>query len=85
MIGIYADDPDEYWYPDPTGRKLYELLYDTGEHLGVWDSLAAWLVKDCGAKLSEEGIYEAEVVLKDGRTVYISSHDSPPRVSLIGY
>ena len=85
MIGIYADDPDEYWHPDPTGRKLYELLYDTGECLGVWDSMAAWLVKDCGAKQSEEGIYEAEVVLNDGRTVYISSHDSPPRVSLIGY
>ena len=82
VIGIHANDPDEYWYPDPTGKELCKLLYDTGERLDVWDGLAAWLVTDYGAKQTEEGIYEAEITLSDGRTVYVSTHGSQACISL---
>ena len=84
-IGVYADDPDEYWYPDETGRKIYRLLLETGERLDVWDGLVNWLVTDYGARQSEEGIYEAKITLSDGRTLYVSSHDSQVRISLVGF
>ncbi len=85
VVGIHADDPDEYWYPDPTGMKLAALLEDTGECMNLWSGLVNWLVTDFGAEESEEGIYEAKIALEDGRTLYVSSHDSQVRISLKGF
>ena len=84
-VGIHADDPDEYWYPDETGLELAELLMDTGERIDLWDGLVNWLVTDFGAVQSEDGIYEAKVPLSDGRILCISSHDSQVRISLAGF
>ncbi len=84
-VGIHADDPDEYWYPDETGLELADLLSETGERINLWDGLVKWLVTDFGAKQSEDGIYEAKIPLTDGRTLYVSSHDSQVRISLAGF
>ncbi len=84
-VGIHADDPDEYWYPDETGLELGELLSETGERIDLWDGLVNWLVTDFGAEQSEDGIYEAKIPLTDGRTLYVSSHDSQVRISLAGF
>lgn len=83
-VGIHADDPDEYWYPDETGLKLGGLLAETGERIDLWDGLVNWLVTDYGARQSEEGIYEAKITLSDGRALYVASHDSQVRISLLG-
>ena len=85
IVGIYADDPDEYWYPDPTGMELAGLLEDTGERIDLWNGLVNWLVTDFGAEESEEGIHEAKITLEDGRILYVSSHDSQVRISLTGF
>ncbi len=84
IVGIHADDPDEYWYPDPTGMELAGLLEDTGERIDLWNGLVNWLVTDFGAEESEEGIFEAKIMLEDGRSLYVSSHDSQVRISLTG-
>ena len=84
-IGIYAEDPDENWYPDETGLKLDELLCETGERSELWDGLVRWLVTDFGAKQNERGIYETSISLSDGRTLYISSRNSQVRISLTGF
>ena len=84
MVGIHAEDPDEYWFPDETGMKLGQLLTD-GERLNLWDGLVNWLVTDFGAVQNEEGIYETKIPLSDGRTLYVSSHDSQVRISLVGF
>lgn len=85
VVGIHAEDPDEYWYPDPTGMELAALLEDTGERMNLWNGLVNWLVTDFGAEQSEDGIYEAKIPLGDGRTLYVSSHDSQVRISLAGF
>ena len=85
LVGIHADDPDEYWYPDPTGMELAALLEDTGERMDLWNGLMNWLITDFGAEESEEGIIEAKMMLEDGRTLYVSSHDSQVRISLTGF
>ena len=85
LVGIHADDPDEYWYPDPTGMELAALLEDSGERFNLWNGLVNWLVTDFGAEQSEDGIYEAKIPLSDGRTLYVSSHDSQVRISLAGF
>ena len=84
-VGIHADDPDEYWYPDETGLELAALLEDTGERIDLWNGLVNWLVTDFGAEQNEDGIYEAKIPLTDGRTLYVSSHDSQVRISLAGF
>ena len=84
--GLVEDaDPDQRWnreYP-------YEVLINAWENDDIWvdpwGAMCNWLVDECGAKVSEEGIYEVEVTLSDGRILYIQSHDSAPCVSLIGY
>ena len=84
--GLVEDaDPDQRWnreYP-------YEVLINAWENDDIWvdpwGAMCNWLVDECGAKVSEEGIYETEVTLSDGRILYIQSHDSAPCVSLIGY
>ena len=85
LVGIHANDPDEYWYPDPTGMELAGLLEETGERMDLWNGLVNWLVTDFGAKESEDGICEAKMTLEDGRTLYVSSHDSQVRISLAGF
>ena len=78
-----GEDPDQVWnreYP-------YEILVNAWEmddiHIDPWGAMCNWLVDECGAKQSDEGIYETEITLSDGRTLYISSHDSPVCISLI--
>ena len=85
LVGIHAEDPDEYWYPDETGLELAELLSDTGERINLWDGLVNWLVTDFGAEQNEEGIFEAKIPLSDGRTLFVASHDSQVRISLAGF
>lgn len=85
LVGIHSEDPDEYWFPDETGMKLGELLSETGDRSDLWEGLVNWLVTDLGAKQSEEGIYETKISLSDGRTLYVSSHDSQVRISLVGF
>ena len=84
-VGIYEDDPDQYWYPDQTGLDLAALLFDTGGCVNLWNGLVNWLVTDFRAEKNEDGIYEAKIPLHDGRTLYISSHDSQVRISLAGF
>lgn len=79
-----GEDNDQRWNKEYS----YEVLINAWERDDIqidrWGALCNWLVDELGAKLSEEGIYEAEVTLSDGRTVYISSHDTAPCISLIG-
>ena len=83
-IGIYAEDPDENWYPGMS-TAVFRALVPDGERINLWDGLVNWLVTDLGAVQNEEGIYEAKVPLSGGRTLYISSHYSQVRISLAGF
>ena len=84
VVGIHADDPDENWYPGMSSAVFRELLPD-GERINLWDGLVNWLVTDFGATQNEDGIYEAKIPLSGGRTLYVSSHDSQVRISLVGF
>ena len=79
-----GEDNDQRWNKEYS----YEVLINSWEnddiYIDRWGALCNWLVDECGAKVSEEGIYEAEVVLSNGQTLYISSHDTAPCISLIG-
>ena len=83
QVGFYEDDPDEKWYPGLTTAVFQELVPE-GDRTNLWDGLVNWLVTDFGAAQNEEGIYETKISLSDGRTLFISSHDSQVRISLIG-
>ena len=83
QVGFYEDDPDEKWYPGLT-TAVFQKLVPEGDRTNLWDGLVNWLVTDFGAAQNEEGIYETKISLSDGRTLFISSHDSQVRISLIG-
>ena len=86
LFGYLADDPDQIWYPGGMSDELYaELVADNGSASGIWQSFANWLAAECGGTVTEEGITNAVFTLSDGRPVYVSSHDSPARVSLVGF
>ena len=78
-------DHDANWNREYPFEVLVTAWERDDIYIDPWGAMCNWLVDECGAKLNEEGIYETEVKLNDGRTVYIQSHDSAPCVSLIGY
>ena len=78
-------DHDANWNREYPFEVLVTAWERDDIYIDPWGAMCNWLVDECGAKLNEEGVYEAEVKLNDGRTVYIQSHDSAPCVSLIGY
>ena len=78
-------DHDANWNREYPFEVLVTAWDRDDIYIDPWGAMCNWLVDECGAKLNEEGIYETEVKLNDGRTVYIQSHDSAPCVSLIGY
>ncbi len=87
--GIYSigwlDDPDAIWSTDGYTVDERDDLIENGEMSGSnqWEGLGLWLTERFGAEESEEGITEAKIPLSDGRTVYVSTHGTPVRISLL--
>ena len=87
--GGYSDnweyDSDIIWATDGlTLEERDKLLYNEEITVsGHWDALGAWLTEKFGAVVNEDGILEAQIPLSDGRTLYVQTNNSPPRVSLL--
>ena len=81
----WLDDPDVVWATDGLTAEERDNLIDADElsSFGHWDALGAWLTEKFGAKPNEDGILEAQIPLSDGRTLYVQTNNSPPRVSLL--
>ena len=81
----WLDDPDVVWATDGLTAEERDNLIDADElsSFGHWNALGAWLTEKFGAKPNEDGILEAQIPLSDGRTLYVQTNNSPPRVSLL--
>lgn len=80
------DDPDTVWYEEMTVDEIMEHYFDDDFKIyGNWEGLRNWLTTMYGAVETDEGICQAMIPLHDGRTVYVSTHDSPVRISLLGF
>ena len=79
-----GEDPDQRWNREYPYEVLVNAWEDDSITIDRWGAMCNWLEEVYGAKQNEEGIWEARVPLSDGRTLYISSHDSPVCISLTG-
>lgn len=78
------DDPDAVWSPDGYTVDERDNLIEDGEmrSWGHWEGLDAWLAERYGAAPNPDGITEAKIPLRDGRTVQVDTNGTPVRISL---
>ena len=83
----WLDDPDAVWNPDGYTVDERDNLIEDDEMSAWnhWEGLGRWLTERYGAEVSEEGITEARIQLSDGRTVCVSTNDTPVCISLLPY
>lgn len=85
IVGISIDGDDD-WYPGGmTEEKLTELLDGEGARINLWDGFGNWLTTAYGGIPDENGIISAVIPLSSGQELYVSTHDSSPRISLAGF
>ena len=78
------DDPDQAWNTSYEYEELMNLVFEEDFiNANMWDGMVTWMTSALGAEVSEEGIYEVRIPLRNGQILSISSHDSPVSLAFI--